>query len=230
MDQYGTHLDANTMAVAMKAMASSQANQSSRIGEAIATVKFALIGAVIVGVVLDPQSGEAERMPSTSTTHGDIQSPFITIEVGRGNGFNTKLYRKAIFENQAPELYAALKVNIEKMKADKGVWTNIPWEGAEIQVVDMVTDRDFFIPDGKGGWSKDKKGNIVKHNTRELLYIPDIDNLQTMVRRELRNLEYSNAFGGTVEQAPTATGADAANQQNQANPQGNGANQQQAAA
>lgn len=208
MNQYGNQITEDELIQGFKAMAA-QRTTSKRIGEVVVEEKFPLGAAIIIGVVRDKQTGLAERTPTIAQGFESLQSNYITIEIGRASGFNVKTYKVAVFENRAPGLFKLLQENIKKMEAEGGEWTNIVWEAAPLVVMDMIFDRNFFISDGKGGWSKDKKGNPVLHNVREFLYMPDIDTLQTLARREIRNLEYSGAFGGNATNMPTpqVTGA-----------------------
>ena len=189
-------LTQSQMMAAIAALADSSANNTQSIQETTVSTKIKLENMAIIAVIPDDE-GNLVRASKVTPGFEDIQSNYITIELGATVGLRIKTYKRAIFESQAPDLFALLEEKIDGMEANGGVWEPIAWT-SELSIQEIVFKRDFTIPDNKGGWSKDKKGNIVRHNVKEILFMPAIDNIQTIVRREIRNLEYSGAFGAVV--------------------------------
>lgn len=171
-----------------------------------------------VGIVLG-DNGEIERTPKSNEKFGNLQSTYITVLIDKAEGMLPKLIKKAIMKNAAPALYERILNAANEMATAGGVFPEFDYQGEDIQVGDIVFDRAFRIPNTntKSGWTEDAHDQIVHMNSRPFVYFKDFENLQTMMRREARNMEYNGHFvdSTTTQQIPTPAAKPVVNQQQQ---------------
>lgn len=148
-----------------------------------------------VGIVLG-DNNEIERSPAANTAFTNIQSTFITVEIDKAEGELPKLLKKSIYKNIAPKLYNKILDAGNAMIAAGGVFPEFVYTGEDIQVGNFHFETDFRIPNKstKSGWSEDGQGNIVVTRTSPFIYFPDMETLETMLRRELRNKSARGEF------------------------------------
>lgn len=183
--------------------------------------------AVITKPIIDEESGEFERIPNTKEGFENLQtgSRYIVIEIEKyynGESISGKPIRIAIFSNRSVNIYKKILKGCELMDENNGEFTPISLEGHNIILYKLDYGQNpYYIrnKNTKSGWAEDSSGKPVPIFANNLLLFEDDEQLQTVVRREIRRHENEGAFAGHITEEPDQlpdTAKDNSQQQNNA--------------